>query len=650
MTGSTFRLSAKLKTRSAILLTLSGFWLASCGGGDGDTGGTGFDGKDPELISGTVIGSPMAGIQVCVDSDRNLHCDPHEVRTQTDAQGAFALALQADTPTAQSLVLVLVPASTAMPAHTLAAPLAAPGVVSPLTTLWSLSMLAQGSSAEAAAQSLRERGLLAPGSEPGEHYVATGNRAMMALADAFAPAYASAAARPEGGSALQAAQDAVAAASDILVRYMGSAGVLLPTVSAKTVLSEMPLRLGYDTLCYEKAPSVLRIVTEGFAPVVSKEQYLHASLALLEPGGATPLMETGTRIRGRGNSTWEMAKKPYRLNFDSASSVLGMPSERDWNLLADYADKSLLRNAMALCLGQRMDMPHTPQYRPVELTLNDTYLGVYLITERIEVGENRVPVTELGAGDDDPEAITGGYLLEIDGRLGEDHWFRSWVYDIPITIQSPNAPTEAQLAYISGYFNAMEEAMLTPEMNYADYLDVESLVDYYLVNELLRNVDAFRYSGFMYKERGGKLTFGPIWDFDLAADNALEYVGARIEGWYLKDSHPWLARFFEDPRFVRHVQARWAFLKAQLPYLQSYIDAMAGHYSSSGAQQRNFAAWPVLHTVVPPARLALGSHEAEVGYLKTWLASRAAWMDEAIHTLTPAAATAEPSLAQTGRQ
>lgn len=373
MTGSDFWLSANLKTRSAILLALSGFWLASCGGTDADAGGEGVDGKAPEVISGSVIGSSVAEVQVCMDSDRNLRCDPHEVQTRTDAQGGFTLVPPADAHPAQSHLLALMPASATMPAHTLVAPLVTPGVISPLTTLWSLNMMAQGMGAAAAAQNLRERGLLAPGSQPGEHYVATGNRAMMALADAFAPAYASAAARPEAGSALQAAQDAAVAASDILARYMDSAGVLLPTVSAKTVLSELPFRLGYDTLCHETAPSVLRIATEGFAPVVSKEQYLNARFALLEPGGATPLMEIGTRIRGRGNSTWEMAKKPYRLNFDSASTVLGMPSESDWNLLADYADKSLLRNATALCLGQRMDMPHTPQYRPVELILNDVY-------------------------------------------------------------------------------------------------------------------------------------------------------------------------------------------------------------------------------------------------------------------------------------
>ncbi len=203
---------------------------------------------------------------------------------------------------------------------------------------------------------------------------------------------------------------------------------------------------------------VLRITTENLAPVVSKETYINAQMTLDSNVAGTAPLASGLQIRGRGNSTWGMPKKPYRIKLTTRQALLGMPSSRDWVLLANYSDKSLLRNALALELGSRMGMPWVPRSAFVEVYLNDRYDGVYLLAENIKVATDRVNIEQLGATDADPAIITGGYLLEVDFRQ-DGHTMFSGVDNLPIVFQDPEAPTAPQEAYLQDFIDDFETVL-----------------------------------------------------------------------------------------------------------------------------------------------------------------------------------------------
>jgi hypothetical protein len=382
----------------------------------------------------------------------------------------------------------------------------------------------------------------------------------------------------------------------------------------------------------------LSVRTERGEQVLSKEQYLRAEFSLADTT-RTAIPPGTLEIRGRGNSTWAiMPKKPYRLRLASARAILGMSSSRHWVLLANYADKTLLRNDVAFALSRRMAMAYTPRAEFVDLTLNGRYEGVYQIAEHVRVAPDRVNVPELRASDTAAAAITGGYLLEIDELRGEPYCFESRPTPMVLCAKSPEpedllTPAWApHRAYIEGYVRRADSVLHSPGFadpatGYAAYLDVASAVDYYLLNELLKNVDAnLRRSTFLYKPRGGKLAFGPVWDYDLAMGNVDYSDAASPVGWYVRRA-PWYARLLADPAFDARVRARWRALRddGTLAWLVGHVWERA--HALSRVQARNFERWPILGYYVWPNRVVTGSYEGEVRAMQEWLAARIAWMD-----------------------
>lgn len=302
-----------------------------------------------------------------------------------------------------------------------------------------------------------------------------------------------------------------------------------------------------------------------------------------------------------------------------------MPAERDWVLLANHADKTFLRTSLAFCLGELLGMGFTPGSRHVELTLNGEYLGLYQLTDQVQVSPNRVNVA-VDAGS--PEADVG-FLLEIDDRLDEDHWF---VSDLGVPITFKFDTSEAQRAFLIDHVRRFEAALQgpdsrNPERGWQAFLDAKSLIDLYLVNELVMNKDGFFSSTYLHKNPGERLRYGLLWDFDLSAGN----VEADPQGWWIRRSsgdtihNAHLLRLLEDPDFEAHLAGRWQFLHARLPQVQEFL--ARGAETLDEAQRRNFGRWDVLGTPIHPSRIARGSYEAEVGALLDWLARRADWID-----------------------
>ncbi len=365
----------------------------------------------------------------------------------------------------------------------------------------------------------------------------------------------------------------------------------------------------------------LNIAMDGNAEIVDEDTYVTGSYTLPAVDGQAAL---GGRlsIKGHGNTTWGFPKKPYRVKLDDKAPLLGMPKDKNWILLADYSDKTLLRTRLAFEVSRRFGLAWTPRaFRSRSPSTADMTASMTWWSKSRE-DKNRVNVTETdghGAG----RCRRGGYLLEINERMDDPVCWRT-ARSVALCIKEPDPGRSDQQAYIRDYVQAAEDSLYATDTTaYQAYFDVDSLIDWYLVEELLKNPDSnFFASVYLYKDKDGKLTFGPVWDFDISAGNGR----AETDG-FLPATALWIARMkASDPTFETRVRARWDALKAdQIDTLPAFIDAQAA--ALQGAQGRNFTRWPIIGVYVWPNSEIAGSYDGEVDYLKTWLAARTAWLD-----------------------
>jgi len=408
---------------------------------------------------------------------------------------------------------------------------------------------------------------------------------------------------------------------------------------------------------------VISVYTDGGAAITSKTVYV-PGWARVYGGKNHPewsMDSTRLQVRGRGNSTWSIPpKKPYRLKFTVTTPMLGFPTHRSWVLLANYWDLTLARNAVAFKLSELVGMAYTPRCQPVELVLNGEFQGAYQLCDQVETTDSRVP------------AGVGGWLLQLNdsSRLEptdvafqtpriaafSQEWRGSyWVY------KTPDPPTIAQRTAIEGQLNTFEANLFGagfahPDTGYATYLDVASIIDWYLVQELAKNNDAmFINSVYIYATATGKITFGPLWDFDLAF-GGYPYI-PEPTGWRIR-SAPWIERLLDDRAFIDKLKARWQVLYAKRAEVDAYLVDYARRMASS--QRRTHALWapygpkPMVMAPDGPAAFALAStggwpvgapspgpigaftdaeYAAEVQALRTWLSARFAWLNTNIMNL-----------------
>lgn len=344
------------------------------------------------------------------------------------------------------------------------------------------------------------------------------------------------------------------------------------------------------------------INTEKEAPIVSKEDYLNATLSIRGASADENLEDVVCQVRGRGNTTWYWPKKPYLIKLDKKESVLGMPKHKRWVLLANFLDRTLMRNLVSMKVASMTGLEWTPRCRPVELVLNGKHRGTYLLIEQVRVDKNRVNIMEMTKEDNTGEALTGGYLLECDFHYdNEVQWIDphgtcgQMKGGIPFGIKSPDPEdiTTAQLTYIKNYISEAAEALYgadfqDAEKGYAKYLDVDSFVDYWLVFEVMGNHELGNPgSVYMHKDRGGKLVAGPCWDFDWGI---LSYrTSPHGKTGLINKKAIWYARLFEDPVFAEKVKNRYQELLPQLETIPDYMDAL--HEQLSLSAKYNFRMW-----------------------------------------------------------
>ena len=399
------------------------------------------------------------------------------------------------------------------------------------------------------------------------------------------------------------------------------------------------------------------IVTDDGQPITSKTTYHRATLVLDPRGAPVPAFSDSVRLRVRGNFTSSAAEKlPYKVKLDDKTPLLGLPASKDWVLLANYFDRSLLRNTLGMEVSRRLERPWTPHLVDTEVWLNGDYQGLYQLGEGIEVEPGRVEI-ELDEDEDSP--LEGGWTLEAD-KNPEDHPAFTTSRNLRIYVTEPGVDQE-YADEVGTWVQELEDVLYSPDFadpvtGYAAYLDVPSFVDWYLVMELMKTIDAgFNNSIRMQRPVGGKLEMGPVWDFDLSAGNRLQWNTDEPEGWFVRtnwfgrpesegyfpasqmnhEEGHWLHRLFQDPAFEQAVKVRWGEVRDSLMTLPQVVESRRDLIAV--AARRNFApvstggaGHPLGASPYDSETYAVffPTYAASVQGLQAWLTARLAWMDE----------------------
>ncbi|MDP4278681.1 MAG: CotH kinase family protein, partial [Bacteroidota bacterium] len=395
------------------------------------------------------------------------------------------------------------------------------------------------------------------------------------------------------------------------------------------------------------------INTDNHVAVTSKDVYVKGMLQVV----ADTAMEKGlyydsVEIRGRGNSSWNWAKKPYRLKLADDYHLLGMPAgENSWVLLANYADKTLMRNALAFKISQLCGMYFTSAYRYVDLVLNGKSLGNYMVTDQMERGKHRVNIEKLEETDTELPNVSGGYLLEVDGfgvtgsiETGASfpEAFTSKLGNI-VSIKYPKDDeiVAAQRNYIINQYNLFEQAVMSfttgkdSLSKLTRYLDVDAFANWYIATELTANPDCL-WSIYLKKHRNDdRFYFGPLWDNDISFGNCNRLYSVASDG----RAESVLVRCFSNnmaktlvkkiltvPEVQQRIADRWKVIKPGFKdSLYKLIDTTAILLDAS--QKKNYQIWPVLNTVVYNELAARGTYAVEVSYLRSYTGDRVNYLD-----------------------
>ena len=368
---------------------------------------------------------------------------------------------------------------------------------------------------------------------------------------------------------------------------------------------------------------VVYIDTPGSAPIKSKKTWTSGVTMKIVNPDCTVSYEGTMSMKGRGNSTWSYPKKPYALKLDEKSSVLGMPKHKRWVLLANWQDRTLLRNSVAFRLGECTQMKYTPRGEYVELVLNGKHLGNYFICEQIKIDENRVDITEITPTSED---ITGGYLLELDKNYDEQFKFRSSVKDFPYMFKDPDEGiTDAMFDYVQGYVNSMEDLLYNnfDSGKWKDFIDLESFIDFWFASELTGVKEpSHPKSIFMHKDRGGKLCAGPMWDYDWDT-----FIPGRANAYVIR-KYLYYPVLFKDKEFVEIVKERWPSAKEKFDKIPAFIDSEMERLRNSNAINNEM--WPITKTVNGDEHM---SYDEAVARMKKAYVDKLEWLDNQIKNM-----------------
>lgn len=421
---------------------------------------------------------------------------------------------------------------------------------------------------------------------------------------------------------------------------------------------------------------IIVINTNGLE--IPDDPKIMADMGIIDNGPGRPnnITDTFTQYKGkigieiRGQSSQMFPMKSYSLElWDNTGrsinrSLFGLPSESDWVLYAPYTDKTLMRNVLAYQLSRDLGW-WAANCRFVEVVLNGDYRGIYVFMERIKRNVGRVNISRIRAADSTGDALTGGYIFSLDKE--PDGWFSKFP---PINSTNNNTRqfsyvtpkladiTNPQKTYLRSYVDSFEAVLAgqqfqDPVNGVRKFANLASFMDYFIVNEVSRNVDGFRLSTYMYKDRNSidrRIVMGPVWDYDLAFRNANYCSGSDVRGWAYQFNQVcpgdgaglipfWWDRLMQDTAWVSALRCRWKEARRttlSTARLNRYVDSVATLVDA--AQKRHFARWPVLGIYIWPNPQPIPkSYAEEISMLKDWLELRLRWIDDNIPDAGPCA-------------
>ena len=425
------------------------------------------------------------------------------------------------------------------------------------------------------------------------------------------------------------------------------------------------LLLTYTVVIAQQRLPQVSIETYSGRPITSKDTYVLARMDYTDENDNTVSYDS-LWIRGRGNSTWGLAKKPYKLKFNKKQKLLGKgyANAKKWTLMANHGDKTLIRNALTSLMGQRAGLKFNPAAKFIDLTFNGDYVGNYQISDHVEVRAHRVNITEQDLPLTETSDITGGYLLEADGfsdfhttsywsgelqkTLPPDGFYTSKA-SVPVRIHYPDSEDldKQQTNYIRDYVKQFETKLYSSSFNdseagYRPLVDSTSLVNWYLCTEMSGNVDGF-FSTYFYKDQSDpKLYWGPLWDYDIAYnnDNRTDRLGTSDTSRQLmKDAgygqvRLWIGRMWRDPWFARLVNRRYRELidDGMEQYLNQQIDSLTALLESS--VERNYERWGINRRVLRE-RVLYNTYDEYIDDLRQYIHVHLDFLKDAFAKLLP---------------
>ncbi len=364
----------------------------------------------------------------------------------------------------------------------------------------------------------------------------------------------------------------------ITIVQFGAGGESYVASSYLTVRSETEQ---YSVLVETGLP-VIYIDTENGKAVTSKTVEVPAVLKVKGAGAYSDQPQVNCTIRGRGNTTWSWPKKPYLVKLENRLKMLGMPEHKRWVLLANFMDRTLMRNLVSMKVASLTALEWTPRCVPVELVLNGRHVGSYLLIEQVRVDENRLDISE-----------DRGWLLELDFHYDNEIQWHDHGIPFGIKYPDPDDITKDQINYIRKHIAEVANTIYgasfaDPETGYARWIDVDSFVDYWILYEVMGNHELGNPgSVFFHMEEGGKIYAGPPWDFDWGI---LSYnTSPHAKTGFVNMNAIWYSRLFKDPAFRTRVRERFRELLPALQTIPAYIDECEALLEESA--RLNFAMW-----------------------------------------------------------
>tara|TARA_B100000214_G_scaffold371890_1_gene349107 strand:+ start:18 stop:1349 length:1332 start_codon:yes stop_codon:yes gene_type:complete len=433
--------------------------------------------------------------------------------------------------------------------------------------------------------------------------------------------------------------------------------LLIFILSCKNEENEM---IAVDVNYTESNLPIISINT--FGENIPDEPRINAQMGIINNNSGTNNIEDDFNdyngritIEKRGNSSQEQEKPPYRFETiddngeNNNVKLLGLPEENDWILYAPWSDKSLMRNVLIYSLSNDMGR-YAPRSEFVELYLNNEYRGVYVLMEKIKRDKNRVAISSLDPNSNFGDNLTGGYILKFDwAETGDNNGgFFSLIdgmrynYHYP----KPDEISSEQESYIQSYINSYENIMnsnkYNSEQGYSKFIDIGSFVDFIILQEISRNVDAYGLSTYIYKDKesiNNMLTAGPIWDFNHGFGNCDYYKAWETDGWNISYTYEdmdqrafWWLKLWNDDNFKEIVKDRYKVLRRSILSTTNINTKVDQYVSELGnSVNKNFTKWPILGEYIWPNKEVFDTYQEEIIYLKSWINNRLTWMDSELN-------------------